>query len=235
MSRTLVTLITPPVAEPDALAPLLAAATEAGEVAAVILPLVPADERTLVRRVKALAPIAQAGNAALVIALAGPPPAGLDLATVATRGGADGVHAASLDEARDLRERLGTERIVGIGALRTRHDAMSAGEIGVDYLLFGEPRADGSLPPLASVIERAGWWAEIFETPCVAFAPSLDDVETLARTGAEFVGLGEAVLAAPDGPRAAMARASASLERIAEERAAAEAQARRAASPESGR
>lgn len=225
MSRTLVTLIAPPVAEPDALAPRLAAATEAGEVAAVVLPLLAADERTLVRRVKAIAPVVQAGNAALLITLAGAPQSDVDLATIATRGGADGVHAASVEAARALRERLGGERIVGTGGLRTRHDAMTAGEIGVDYLLFGEPRPDGSLPPLESVLERASWWAEIFETPCVAFAPSLADVEPLAQTGAEFVGLGDAVLAHPDGPRAALAQVRAILERVAQARAAIEAQA----------
>ena len=48
---------------------------------------------------------------------------------------------------------------------------MSAGEAGADYLLFGEPRPDGTIPALESVIERATWWAEIFETPCVAYAP----------------------------------------------------------------
>ena len=46
---------------------------------------------------------------------------------------------------------------------------MSLGEAGADYLLFGEPRPDGSLPSLESVVERAAWWAEIFETPCVAY------------------------------------------------------------------
>jgi thiamine-phosphate pyrophosphorylase len=67
---------------------------------------------------------------------------------------------------------------------------MDAGEAGVDHVLFGEPRPDGSLPPLAAVLERAGWWAEIFQTPCVAYAPDADSVAALAETGAEFVALG---------------------------------------------
>ena len=49
---------------------------------------------------------------------------------------------------------------------------MTLGEAGADYLMFGEPRPDGSLPALDEVVERAAWWAEIFETPCVAFAPT---------------------------------------------------------------
>ena len=41
-----------------------------------------------------------------------------------------------------------------------------------------------------AVIERAGWWAEIFETPCVAYAPDAESIPALVETGAEFVALG---------------------------------------------
>jgi thiamine-phosphate pyrophosphorylase len=135
----------------------------------------------------------------------------VDLVTVAARGGADGVHTGALGSLGDLRQRLKGDRILGVGNLRSKHEAMGAGEAGVDYLLFGEPRADGSVPPLDSVIERAAWWAEIFETPCVAYAPSLESVPRLAATGAEFVALGDAVWTAADGPAAAMEAARSSL------------------------
>ena len=99
------------------------------------------------------------------------------------------------------------------GAIRTKDDAMGFGEAGADYLLFGEPRPDGSLPSLESVVERASWWAEIFETPCVAYAPSLDAVEPLAATHAEFIALGDAVWSHPDGPAAGVRAAAEILER----------------------
>ena len=67
---------------------------------------------------------------------------------------------------------------------------MDIGEAGVDYVMFGEPRPDGSMPPLPAVIERASWWAEIFETPCVAYAPDAEAIGPLVETGAEFVALG---------------------------------------------
>src|SRR3954465_6468834 len=51
-------LATPPIADAEAFAPRLAEACAAGEVAAVLLRLEGADERTLVKRVKALAPAA---------------------------------------------------------------------------------------------------------------------------------------------------------------------------------
>jgi thiamine-phosphate pyrophosphorylase len=200
-------LITPILAEPAASAPSLAAACQGGEVAAVLLRLAPGDERTLVNRIKTLAPVAQDHGAAVVVAVEGQ----ADLPTVAARGGADGVHAGRPADLTALRERLKGDRILGAGGLRSRHDAMEAGEAGVDYLLFGEPSPDGMLPPLDAVVERAGWWAEIFQTPCVAHAPALEAIPRLAATGAEFVALGDAVWSHPDGPRAATAAASALL------------------------
>lgn len=205
-------LITPVVAEPDGFAPALAVACEAAPVAAVLLRLEFADERKLVNRVKALAPLAQQHGAAVIVwVMDGPGPSAVDPVTVAVRGGADGVHAPSLDSLRTLRERVAGERSVGVGALRSKHDAMLAGETGADYLLFGEPRADGSLPPLDLVVERAEWWAEIFETPCLVYAPALDAVARLGGTGAEFVTLGDAVWTHPEGPAAALRVAVAAL------------------------
>jgi len=201
-------LVTPPVDAAAAFAPRLAEACAAGDVAAVLARLAPADERTLINGVKTLAPAAQGSGAALVIEI----PGEVDRATVATRGGADGVQVAGLPLVRALRERLKGDRIIGAGGLRTRDDAMTLGEAGVDYLMFGEPRPDGSLPAFDTVVERASWWAEIFETPCVAYAPSLEAVAPLAATGAEFVALGDAVWNHPDGPAAAVRQA---LEAIA--------------------
>jgi thiamine-phosphate pyrophosphorylase len=61
------------------------------------------------------------------------------------------------------------------------------------------------------VIERAGWWAEIFETPCVVYAPRLEDVPALAETRAEFVAVGEALWSHPGGPAEAVRLALAAL------------------------
>jgi thiamine-phosphate pyrophosphorylase len=180
------------------------------------LHLSPADERTLINCVKALAPAAQAQDAALVVAFTGASEMGHDLATIAARGGADGIHVEDAAELRLLRERYRDDRIVGAGSLHSKHDAMDAGEAGADYVLFGEPGADGAQPPLEAIIEQAHWWAEIFEIPCVAVAPSLETLAAVAATGAEFVGLGTPVWTYPAGPGAAVAAANALLERAAE-------------------
>jgi thiamine-phosphate pyrophosphorylase len=192
-------LVTPPIADAQAFAPRLAETCGAGEIAAVLLRLEAANERTLTNRVKALAPVAQDRGAAVLVSA----PGDADLAAVAARGGADGVHVDGPGPAKAMRERL-RDRIVGAGGIRSKDDAMAAGEAGADYLLFGEPRGDGSLPSLDAVAERAAWWAEIFETPCVAFAPALEAVARLAATGAEFVAVGDAVWRHADGPAAAV-------------------------------
>jgi thiamine-phosphate pyrophosphorylase len=203
-------LITP-VLQDASFAPQLAQACEGGAVAAVLVRLGAGDERSLINLVKALGPSVQDHGTALILTAEGK----ADLATIAARGGADGIHVTDIDprEIRELRERLKSERAIGVGHIRTKDDAMTFGEAGVDYLLFGEPRADGSLPSLESVTERAAWWAEIFETPCVAFASTLEAVEPLAATGAEFIALGDAVWSHAQGPAAAVKAASEILER----------------------
>ncbi|SFD26233.1 thiamine-phosphate pyrophosphorylase [Bosea sp. CRIB-10] len=201
--RTRLMLVTPPVSDAGALSFRLMQAFAGGDVAAVLLRLAPGDERSLTERVKALAPPVQAQNVALLVEAS---------AQVASRGGADGVHLTrGVEGIAEARSSLKQERIIGAGGLRSRHDAMDVGEAGVDYVMFGEPRPDGSLPPLPAVIERASWWAEIFETPCIAYCPDAESVPALIETGAEFVALGEWVFADGVDIRAAVTAADAAI------------------------
>ena len=94
-----------------------------------------------------------------------------------------------------------------VSAGRERDDAMNAGEAGADYVMFGEPRPDGWTPPPEETLERAAWWAEIFQTPCVAYASSLDQIAPLAAAGADFVALGDALWKAAS-PETAAAEAA---------------------------
>jgi thiamine-phosphate pyrophosphorylase len=176
------TLVTPRLADTTALAAPLGAALEAGDVAAVLVRLAPADERTLINRVKALAPVVQNRDAALIIE---------DRADLVARAGADGVHLVGLTGFAEALERLKPERMVGVGGLASRHDAMVAAERGADYVMFGEPDRSGARPGFAAVEERVAWWAEVFEIPCVGYAASPDEVAPLAIAGADFVALGD--------------------------------------------
>jgi thiamine-phosphate pyrophosphorylase len=113
---------------------------------------------------------------------------------LAARLAADGVHVAGSGDALDeALESLKPERIVGAGSLGTRDEAMTAGEKGADYVMFGEPREAEPAMALELLLERVGWWAEIFETPCVAYAETIEAAGRLARAGADFVALEDAV------------------------------------------
>lgn len=193
--RTRLALLTPHRVEArhvDALVEALRRACATADVAAVILRLAPADERSLVNLVKRIVPAGEDRSAAFLVACAGY--AG-DLVSVAARGGADGVHLDKPAEGtlRDLRGRLGDGRILGAGGLESKHLAMEAGEAGVDYVMFGGLYPDGVAPEPETVLARTQWWVEIFETPCIAVAHAASQIEGLAATEAEFLGLESAL------------------------------------------
>ena len=175
-------LVTPPIAEAPAFATQLAAAMAAADVAAVLLRLAEADERTQINRAKTICPIVQERGAALLID---------GHADLVARAGADGAHLTGMAAFEEALERLKPERIVGVGGLSSRHDAMVAAEAGADYVMFGEPDAAGERPAFDAIKERVAWWAELFEMPCVGYAASLDEVAPLVQAGADFVALGD--------------------------------------------
>ena len=175
-------LLTPPIADAPAFVPSLVATLAASDVAAVLLRLTDADERTLINRAKAIAPLVQDKGAALLIEVC------VDLVV---RAGADGVHVRGMTAFDEAIERLKPERIVGVGGLATRHDAMVAAEAGADYLMFGEPDERGVRPAFEAIEERIAWWAELFEIPCIGYAASIDEIAPLVTAGADFVALGD--------------------------------------------
>ncbi len=190
-------LITPPlsVADLDAFAPRFAEALGAGDVASALVRIAPAAEGDAKRILQRLVELAVARDVATLVE---------NDARLAARVGADGAHIAGVGaELTEALASLHPERIVGEGGLRSRDDAMTAGEAGADYVMFGEPRRDGFTPPLAETVERTAWWAEIFQTPCVAFAGALDAVAPLTAAGADFVALGDAIWLAPSAAAAA--------------------------------
>ena len=188
-------LVTPRLADPAGFREPLAAALPAGDVAAVLIVLADADERSLINRLKLLVPLVQSHGAAAVVD--GRP-------EIVARGGADGAHLSGVAALRDAIADLKPDRIAGVGDLGSRHDAMGAAELGADYVMFGEPDADGQRPRFEAVEERIGWWAEVFEPPCVGFAANHDEVAALVAAGADFVAVGDLVWADPRGPAAAM-------------------------------
>jgi len=175
-------LITPPTVDASAISATVADALSAGDVAAVLLRLAEADERSLINCAKALAPVVQDKGAALLLD---------GHADLVARAGCDGAHLTGIDALREALEHFKPERIAGCGGLYSRHDAMVAAEAGADYVMFGEPDASGARPAFAAVEERVAWWAEVFEIPCVAYAASIDEIVPLVKAGADFVALGD--------------------------------------------
>jgi thiamine-phosphate pyrophosphorylase len=188
-------LATPVVDDPSTLIASLAALRASADFAAVLLRLKPADPRTLCLRIKALAPAVQDSGAALLIE--GNP-------ELVARAGADGAHLTGIEALQEALPTLKPNRIAGAGGLITRHDSMTAGEAGADYVLFGEPDARGQRPSAAAIAERLQWWAELFEPPCVGFATTMEEVSDFAAVGADFVLVGDFIWADARGAAAAL-------------------------------
>ncbi len=195
-------LVTPPLGDTAPFVRDVGPALQAGDIAALLLRLAPADERALINRAKSVAAVVQPRNVALL--LDGHP-------QLAARAGADGAHLTGIAALTEAIGALKPDRIAGVGGLRSRHDAMLAGEAGADYVMFGDPDRRGSRPPLETIAERLTWWSELFELPCVGYAASLDEVVPLAQAGADFVALGDWVWAQRQAPAAAIAAAVALL------------------------
>jgi thiamine-phosphate pyrophosphorylase len=198
-------LLTPQLDDTTAFAGALDAVLTAGDVAAVLLRLGDADERTLINRVKSIGAVVQRRDVALL--LDGRP-------DIVGRAGADGAHLTGIDALRGALATLKPDRIAGVGGLRSRHDAMLAGEADPDYVMFGEPDRRGNpgkRPPFPAVVERVEWWAELFQLPCIGYAAAADEIRPLAEAGADFVALGEWIWEEPGGAKTVVAAAAGSL------------------------
>src|ERR1700712_1015523 len=192
-------LATPIVDGPPPVVASLPALLEGCDIAAVLLRLKSIDHRTMISRIKAFAPAVQNGGAALLIE---------GNAELVARSGADGAHLTGVEAMQEALPTLNPDRIAGVGGLITRHDSMSAGEAGADYVLFGEPDGRGARPSADAIAERLEWWAELFEPPCVGFAATFDEASEFADAGADFVLVGDLIWADPRGAAAALMDAS---------------------------
>jgi thiamine-phosphate pyrophosphorylase len=205
-------LFTPVIEDAAAFVPALDRALPTADIAAVLLRLGDADERALINRIKSVAAVVQRRDIALLIE--GRP-------ELVARAGADGAHLTGVAALRAALPALKPDRIVGAGGLRSRDDAMLAGETEADYVMFGEPEWRGSggsgehrggkSPPFAAIEERVAWWAELFQPPCIGYAANADEIRPLAQAGADFVALGEWIWSEEGGVERILAAAAASL------------------------
>jgi thiamine-phosphate pyrophosphorylase len=188
-------LATPEVEDPSALVASLPGLLAAADVAAVLVRLKPSDPRTMITRVKTLAPAIQDHGSALLLD---------GHVELVARAGADGAHLPGIQALAEALPTLKPDRIAGVGGLTTRHDSMAAGEAGADYVLFGEPDSQGQRPSVEAIAERLQWWAELFEPPCVGFAATQEEAGEFAAAGADFVLVGDFIWADSRGAKAAL-------------------------------
>jgi len=162
------------------------------EVAALLFRRGSLDDTDYAHLAERIIQIGQAAGAAVLIE---------DDVDLARTLGADGVHVTTggTKAIRAATAALKPEGIVGVGNIRSRHDAMTFGELDVDYVMFGP--LGGATDPQAA--ELAQWWAETFEVPAIHSDPACD-AALVGETNTEFVALSDSIWASPD-PVAALA------------------------------
>ena len=189
-------LITPPALVPQAFRDVLAAALDAGDVAAVQLRLKNVDDDGIRQAVDLLRPVVQARGVELLLN---------DRPDLAVQTGCDGAHVGQSDmPAREARRALGAELTLGVTCHASRDLAMTAGEDGADYVAFGAffPSTTKDASARADP-EILTWWSELMELPCVAIGGiSAENCSPLVRAGADFLAVSAGVWSHPEGPAA---------------------------------
>ena len=189
-------LVTPPALAPEAFRDDLAAALDAGDVAAVQLRLKDTDDAALRRAIAVLAPVAQSRGVAFILN---------DRPDLAVAMGCDGAHVGQTDmPAREARRILGPDRMLGVTCHESRDLAIQAGEDGADYVAFGAffPTATKEAPT-RSHPDLLAWWSELMEIPCVAIGGiTAANCAPLVAAGADFLAVVAAVWNHQDGPAA---------------------------------
>jgi thiamine-phosphate pyrophosphorylase len=126
---------------------------------------------------------------------------------LAKRIGADGVHLGQGDgDPREARALLGPTAQIGMTCHNSRHLAMEAGELGVDYVAFGAFFNSGTKKvEFRADLEILRWWSGLFELPCVAIGGILpQNASELASAGADFIAVSAGVWDSPLGEAGAV-------------------------------
>ena len=198
-------LITPPAFDPAPFAGLLAAALDAGDVAAVQLRLKGAGDDAWRRAIDALRPVSQLRGVAFLLN---------DRADLAKATGCDGAHVGQDDmPAREARRLMGPDLTLGVTCKGSRDLAMQAGEDGADYVAFGAfyPSATKDVTVFLDP-EILQWWSEMMELPCCAIGGiTAENCGPLVRAGADFLAVVGCVWNHPDGPAAGVKELNAAI------------------------
>jgi thiamine-phosphate pyrophosphorylase len=192
-------LITPPrIADLPAFLQTLEAALAAGDVAALQVRLKDVTDADIERVTRAVAPVAQAHDAAVILN---------DRPDLAARLGCDGVHVGQEDAPyAEARRIMGPGAMIGVTCHDSRHLAMEAAEAGADYVAFGAffPTTTKDAPTSCE-LEILSIWQETLQTPCVAIGGlTPENCGPVVQAGADFLAVSNAVWSHPQGPGAAV-------------------------------
>jgi len=206
LNRPRLFLVTPPSFDTEQVAKTLQSAATGGDIACVMIYQPDASPKDRQATAEKLVPVIQAAGAAAII---------YGDTQVAGRSGADGAHVdASLEDVKLAVESLQPAKIVGAGGTKLKHEDMEWAETGIDYLFYGKLDLDEREDAHPKTLGKAQWWAELFETPCVALAgKTLASVEQAAATGADFVAIKDLLWTSED-PAALVSEANAILEQF---------------------
>jgi thiamine-phosphate pyrophosphorylase len=197
-------LLTPAGLDPAAFRDQLAAALDAGDVAAVQLRLKDAEDAAWHAAIDALRPVAQSRGVAFLLN---------DRPELVRKTGCDGVHVGQTDTpAREARALIG-DGMLGVTCHASRDLAMAAGEDGADYVAFGAffPSTSKEVTKVADP-DILSWWSELMELPCCAIGGiTAENCGTLVRAGADFLAVIAAVWNHPDGPAAGVRAMNAAI------------------------
>ncbi|RMC33819.1 thiamine phosphate synthase [Paracoccus alkanivorans] len=188
-------LMTPAGAQASALGPLLSEVMDRFPVACLRI-RGGVEEDELGRLADLTREIAHARDVAVVID---------DHLRLAQRHGLDGVHLT--DGARGVRaarKELGADAIIGAFCGSSRHDGMTAGEAGADYISFG-PVGETALGRGAPApFELFEWWSEMIEIPVVAEGALSRELIQKISAACDFIAIGPEIWGEDD-PVAALA------------------------------
>ena len=190
-------LTTPLSADPVNFPRTLMAVLAAAEVSAILVRRGDRDDAAYAALASAVINVGQGAGCAVLLE---------EDSALARQLGADGVHIASgVPAIKAAVKALKPALIVGAGAITSRHDAMTIGELDVDYLCFGP--FDGTLD--AATADLALWWSETFEIPAILSDPAATP-DTARSAEVEFVALSASLWSAD--PVATMATFAAAME-----------------------
>lgn len=183
-------LITPPEFELSSFPGQLAAVLDAHEVACVRLAMASSDEDRVSRAADALRAVTHERDVAIVIA---------EHVVLAERLGLDGVHLTDGSRSvRKARKALGNDAIVGAYCGVSRHDGMTAAEIGADYVSFGPAGLTAMGDGARAEKELFDWWTEMIEVPVVAEGALDAELIASLRHSTDFFGIGDEIWSKDD-------------------------------------